>query len=495
MKDISTISLSSLKKQLKNAGYVFVDKISSGGCASTIIVKKGFWGGKRCAKVFVESTPDEVQAEFETMKRLFCAAPDKFPEPFDLFELTVNSAIYDDDTHKVYVLVMELLEPLHIPSDADADFWLRFLTELTESLVEMHHIDYNHKDIKPDNVMIKNGRFILIDYGISIITNDTLGPTNTFAGTEYFASPEALEGKNAKRSDIYSLGATARALILQRTDELITYDSRNNPVSTSFLIEQKRKLKPLQFLDESFKFICDIVNKSMSFNIADRFQSAVELLNTLKPINSFPTQKKSRGKTPVPEDTADFSDNINSRISKKEYVAAGYADKEQSEQASAYIPNKYNKAETERAEPTDLFSLSNHITKAKIHIEKGKYEKAMSELEGIEHPITDFLKAKILMENDDSSYMIYLKRSAEHKYPPAMLAYGYINEQYHYVIEAAEVYTQAFRVAAKLFQQGKIDKDTFISLNNKNRFGSIDRLDKAFIKQTSNKNPPYGNPL
>lgn len=473
MKDISTIKLTSLKKQLRKKGYSFINKISSGGCATTIIVKKGFWSKKRCAKIFIESNPDEIQAEFDTMKTLFCASPDKFPEPFDLFEITVSSAIYDDVNYHVYVLVMELLEPLHIPSDSDADFWLRFLTELTESLVEMHHIDYNHKDIKPSNVMMNGGRFILIDYGISIVTNQTLCRTNTFAGTEYFASPDALEGKNSKRSDIYSLGATARALILQRTDELITYDSHNNPVSLSFLIEQKRKLKPMQPSDESFRFICNVINKAMSFNITDRFQSAVELLNTLKPINSFHTQKKS-----------------NSHNNENEDINADYANEEQPEKTSVYIPNQYDKAKTDKAESMNPDILYDNITKAKRNIEKGNYDTASAQLNNIEHPIADFLRAKILKEKGHNSYMIYLEKSAEKKYPPAMLAYGMFTEQYSYVVESAKIYTKAFRVVAKLFQQGKIDKKTFISLNNKNRFGNIDELDKAFIKQTSAKIPP-----
>lgn len=487
MKDISAINLSSLKKQLKKAGYSFIDKINSGGCATTIRVKKGIHGDKKCAKIFVESNPNEVIAEFETMKKLYSAAPDKFPKPFELFELTVNSALYDDDTHKVYVLVMELLEPLHIPSNADADFWLRFLTELTESLVEMHHIDYNHKDIKPSNVMIKNGRFILIDYGISIVTNNTLCPTNTFAGTEYFASPDALRGKNSKRSDIYSLGATARALILQSTDEIITYDSHNNPVSLDFLIEQKRNLTPMKPIDESYAFICNVINKAMSFNINDRFQTAVELLNTLKPINSFPTLKKSREKSTESKSTSDFIIKNNSPVMENEFIPTDLFTTEQPLKTSVYNYNPANRVVKNKTTSTDIDDLLNRITKAKSYIEQGKFNKAMIELEGIEHPISDFLKAKILKEKGDSSYMIHLKKSSEQNYPPAMLAYGYFTEQYDYVIDAAKVYTKAFRVVTKLFLKGKIDKSTFISLNNKKRFGDINELDKAFIKQTTPK--------
>lgn len=490
MKDISSINLKSLKKQLRKKRYIFIEQLSSGGCATTITVKKGSHGKKRCAKIFVESNSTEVQAEFNTMKTLFCAAPDKFPEPFDLFEITVSSAIYDDVNYPVYVLVMELLEPLRIPSYTDADFWLRFLTELTESLVEMHHIEYNHKDIKPANIMMKNNRFILIDYGISIVSNNTLCPTNTFAGTEYFASPDALEGKNSKRSDIYSLGATARALILQRTDELITYDSHNSPVSLSLLIEQKRNLKPMQPADESFRFICNVINKAMSFNTMDRFQTAVELLNTLKPTNSFHTLKKRKGKNLVLESTEDCYKKSNSHTKENENVNVDYANEEQPKKTSIYIPNQYDKAKTDKAKSMNSDILYDNITKAKRHIENGNYDTASAQLNNIEHPIADFLRAKILKEKGHSSYMIYLEKSAEKKYPPAMLAYGLFTEQYSYVVESAKVYTKAFRVVAKLFQQGKIDKKAFISLNNKKRYGNIDELDKAFIKQTNTKIPP-----
>ena len=54
MKDISSINLKSLKKQLSKKGYHFKNKISSGGYATTITVKKGFCGKKRCAKIFVD---------------------------------------------------------------------------------------------------------------------------------------------------------------------------------------------------------------------------------------------------------------------------------------------------------------------------------------------------------------------------------------------------------------------------------------------------------
>lgn len=79
MKDISSINLKSLKKQLSKKGYHFKNKISSGGYATTITVKKGFCGKKRCAKIFVDGNPTEIQAEFNTMKKLFAQRPTSSP--------------------------------------------------------------------------------------------------------------------------------------------------------------------------------------------------------------------------------------------------------------------------------------------------------------------------------------------------------------------------------------------------------------------------------
>ena len=216
----------------------------------------------------------------------------------------------------------------------------------------------------------------------------------------------------------------------------------------------------------------------------------MELLNTLKPINSFHTLKKCRDKNPVLESTADFFENSNSRTMENEFVNVDYANEKKPEKTSVYIPNQYDKAKTDKAESMNPDIIYDNITKAKRYIEKGNYDTALAQLNNIEHPIADFLRAKILKEEGHGSYMIHLEKSAEKKYPPAMLAYGMFTEQYSYVVESAKIYTKAFRVVAKLFQQGKIDKKTFISLNNKNRFGNIDELDKAFIKQTSAKIPP-----
>lgn len=209
-----TLDFKDLKKQLKKEGFNYIEQIKSGGFATTLLVKEGIFSSKkRCAKIFIDGDTDANHNEFKIMEKLYSIAPDKFPQPFKFLELNIKSSTYNDVFHKVNVIIMELLDPLVIPSDADADFWKKFLTDLTESLVLMHQIEHNHKDIKPGNILMKNGRFVFIDFGITVVNDVTLKSTGSCCCTAYFASPETLEGKLSKRGDIYSLGATARALI------------------------------------------------------------------------------------------------------------------------------------------------------------------------------------------------------------------------------------------------------------------------------------------
>lgn len=76
-----------------------------------------------------------------------------------------------------------------------------------------------HGDIKPSNLIIKDGRICFIDFESSIITG-TEAPDSSASGaapqigkqrtariaSEYFTAPEVFYGKACAQSDIYSLG-------------------------------------------------------------------------------------------------------------------------------------------------------------------------------------------------------------------------------------------------------------------------------------------------
>ena len=87
---------------------------------------------------------------------------------------------------------------------------------VAEGLVAAHARGMIHRDLSPDNVVLRDGapeKATIIDFGIA---KDTSAGARTIVGNEFagkyeYAAPEQLEGRAEKRSDLYALGATLLA--------------------------------------------------------------------------------------------------------------------------------------------------------------------------------------------------------------------------------------------------------------------------------------------
>lgn len=88
---------------------------------------------------------------------------------------------------------------------------LQFAIELATALFRAHERGAVHRDLKPDNVMVRNmegaREFVqLIDFGVARFEHE-VSETVGFIGTPRYTSPEQARGESADhRSDIYSLG-------------------------------------------------------------------------------------------------------------------------------------------------------------------------------------------------------------------------------------------------------------------------------------------------
>lgn len=102
-------------------------------------------------------------------------------------------------------------EGLDRPRLAEA---LSHITDLVRTLERYHRAGLWHKDVKPDNIIVHNGRAHLVDLGL--VTPMRSAMTLTTHGTEYFRDPEmvrmALKGVkvhevDGAKFDIYAAGA------------------------------------------------------------------------------------------------------------------------------------------------------------------------------------------------------------------------------------------------------------------------------------------------
>ena len=145
-----------------------------------------------------------------------------------------------------------------------------------EGLVAAHARNIVHRDLSPDNIILRNddpSEAVIIDFGIAKDTNPGAETIvgNEFAGKYAYAAPEQLSGQTDQRSDIYSLGA-----LLLSTFRGQKPDIGNNPMEVV-----QKKGEPLDLTG-----VPDPLNKliaKMCHPRADqRFQSATELLAAFK---------------------------------------------------------------------------------------------------------------------------------------------------------------------------------------------------------------------
>jgi len=106
-----------------------------------------------------------------------------------------------------------------LPETAQREL-LSLVADVVGSLSRFHAAGLWHKDIKPDNIIVSNGRAQLIDVGL--VTPLASSFTLTTHGTEYFRDPEmvrqALRGTKVNeidgaRFDLYSAGAVLYAVL------------------------------------------------------------------------------------------------------------------------------------------------------------------------------------------------------------------------------------------------------------------------------------------
>ena len=83
------------------------------------------------------------------------------------------------------------------------------MLQLLDALATAHDSYIIHRDIKPQNIMIKESGLVKItDFGIAMALNSVeLTQTNSVMGSVHYLPPEQASGKGSTiRSDIYSLG-------------------------------------------------------------------------------------------------------------------------------------------------------------------------------------------------------------------------------------------------------------------------------------------------
>ena len=195
------------KGQRINDRYEIQKLIGEGGMANVYLARDTILDRKVAVKVLRGDLSGDEKFVRRFQREALNASSLSHPNIVEIYDV--------DEDEGNFFIVMEYIEGktlkqmikrrgvLTLPETID------IMLQLIEALSVAHDSYIIHRDIKPQNIMIKESGLVKItDFGIAMALNNAqLTQTNSVMGSVHYLPPEQASGKGSTiRSDIYSLG-------------------------------------------------------------------------------------------------------------------------------------------------------------------------------------------------------------------------------------------------------------------------------------------------
>ena len=306
------------------AHYRIIKKLGAGGMGEVYLALDTKLDRKVAIKVL---HPDSL-AEENLKKRLIreAQAAAKLDHPN-------ICAIYDvNEADSLTFIVMQYIEGETLAEKMERkplglSTALAIAEQAAEGLAEAHTHGIVHRDIKPQNMMITpRGQLKILDFGLAkqMRSSDSVdydAPTATLlstpghvVGTMPYMSPEQVQGEPLDaRSDIFSLGVTFYEMLAGKHP----FKDKSNAVTISrILLAEPQPTE--QFQTQASPALQALLNKMLSKDKAERYQSAEDLLTDLRqlpaPLAADDTQSEAMRTREVPAPPETGVDSIATKV-------------------------------------------------------------------------------------------------------------------------------------------------------------------------------------
>jgi serine/threonine protein kinase/Tol biopolymer transport system component len=173
---------------------------------------------------------------------------------------------------------------------------VRILMEVADALSEAHAHGVVHRDIKPDNVLLRGRHALVADFGVAKAVTEATGrqvltSAGVALGTPAYMAPEqaTADPRQDHRVDIYALGVLGYELLTGRPPFSAASAQEMLAAHVTMAPDPVEKWRPAVA-----PALAAVVMKCLAKKPADRWQSSEEVLQQLEPLTT-----PSGGATPA----------------------------------------------------------------------------------------------------------------------------------------------------------------------------------------------------
>ncbi len=178
------------------------------------------------------------------------------------------------------------------------------LAQVTEGLAAAHDVGLVHRDVKPENVMVRDdGTVVVLDFGIARrLDPGRSGLNQEMIGTVGYMAPEQIDGGSIDgRADQFGWGVMAYELLAHRSP----WGPSRNVVATLTAVTATEPPDLGELVPELPRPLVAAVMRALSKRREARFGSMNELRQALAPYGEAPPPRASTGDADAPEESFD----------------------------------------------------------------------------------------------------------------------------------------------------------------------------------------------
>ena len=267
-----------VKGQKINDRYQIIRTIGEGGMANVYLAHDTILDREVAVKILRGDLADDEKFVRRFQREAISASSLSHPNIVEMYD------VGEDEGQ--YYIVMEYVEGKTLKSLVKRRGKLT-LTEVVDIMLQLtsavacaHDSYIIHRDIKPQNVLIKDdGTVKITDFGIALVLNSNeLTQTNSVMGSVHYLPPEQANGSGSTiKSDIYSLGILMFELLTGK----LPFKGEN---AVEIAIKQmKEKIPSVVAIDPLIpQSIENIILKACAKNPKNRYDNVLEMHEDIK---------------------------------------------------------------------------------------------------------------------------------------------------------------------------------------------------------------------